>query len=420
MTSLLVHEVLSPGESQILTEAQRTLMTDSYVIISLSSQYTAPPISSPLSNAKVAVSTNRQRHRKPRQLLSAATRCNKLQKCTAAIRQLAYGVPADAMDEYVRIGESTAVESVLCFCGAVIDLFREEFLRAPTDADVQRLLTLHAQRGFVGMLGSLDYMHLEWKNCPVAWGKEKKPTIVLEAVASSDLWIWHAFFGMPGSNNDINVLDRSDLFIDATNTTDVFVHANASIYPPWGTLVQTISNPINNKPKYFAKKQEAARKDVERAFGVLQARWAIVKGPDRSWSYSNLAVIMKACIVLHNMIVQDERGESFLYDYDGASDVALLPRGLNRFDEFVARHQQIRCETKHNQLQHDLPLCLVQSNLGYESNVGALFMLKETYQDVGVVNPRYHDFDTMEQKLRIAKSFGADAPGLKSVVSVIN
>ena len=38
------------------------------------------------------------------------------------------------------------------------------------------------------------------------------PTIVLEAVASSDLWIWHAFFGVASSNNDINVLDRSSMF----------------------------------------------------------------------------------------------------------------------------------------------------------------------------------------------------------------
>jgi hypothetical protein len=31
-------------------------------------------------------------------------------------------------------------------------------------------------------------------------------------VASQDLWIWHAFFGMPESLNDINVLDRSPIF----------------------------------------------------------------------------------------------------------------------------------------------------------------------------------------------------------------
>jgi hypothetical protein len=50
----------------------------------------------------------------------------------------------------------------------------------------------------------------------VAWAgqfqdKDKEHSIVLEAVADQSLWIWHAFFGMPGSNNDVNVLDRSPL-----------------------------------------------------------------------------------------------------------------------------------------------------------------------------------------------------------------
>ena len=31
-------------------------------------------------------------------------------------------------------------------------------------------------------------------------------------MASYDLWIWHAFFGLPGSHNDINVLERSSIF----------------------------------------------------------------------------------------------------------------------------------------------------------------------------------------------------------------
>ena len=29
-----------------------------------------------------------------------------------------------------------------------------------------------------------------------------------------DLWIWHAYFGPAGSNNDINVLNESDMFDD--------------------------------------------------------------------------------------------------------------------------------------------------------------------------------------------------------------
>ena len=73
------------------------------------------------------------------------------------------------------------------------------------------------------MLGSIDCMHWRWRNCPIALhlqytsGKEGGATVILEAVASQDLWIWHSFCGVPGSNNGINVLHKSPLFDDATH-----------------------------------------------------------------------------------------------------------------------------------------------------------------------------------------------------------
>lgn len=33
-----------------------------------------------------------------------------------------------------------------------------------------------------------------------------EPIIILEAIASYNLCLWHAVFGLPGSHNDINVL----------------------------------------------------------------------------------------------------------------------------------------------------------------------------------------------------------------------
>jgi hypothetical protein len=36
--------------------------------------------------------------------------------------------------------------------------------------------------------------------------------VVLEAVADYDLWIWHSFFAMVGSHNDINVPQCSPMF----------------------------------------------------------------------------------------------------------------------------------------------------------------------------------------------------------------
>ena len=41
---------------------------------------------------------------------------------------------------------------------------------------------------------------------------KREATIILEAIASYDLWIWHTFFELLGSNNDINALERSFLF----------------------------------------------------------------------------------------------------------------------------------------------------------------------------------------------------------------
>lgn len=141
-----------------------------------------------------------------------------LQKVTAAIRMLAYGTAADSTDEYLRMAESTVIETLKEFCKAIVEVYGEEYLRAPTEADMAKLMKEGEERGFSGMLGSIDCMHWTRKNCPTAWhgqfcGKEKTPTLVLEAVASKNLWIWHAFFGLPGSLNDINVLDRSPVFI---------------------------------------------------------------------------------------------------------------------------------------------------------------------------------------------------------------
>ena len=86
------------------------------------------------------------------------------------------------------------------------------------------------------------------------------------------------------------------------------------IYPKWSTFIQSIRIPQGPQAVLFAQHQEAARKDVERAFGVLQARFGIVKNPARSWDKVKIGKIMRACIILHNMIVENERDGYNLYN----------------------------------------------------------------------------------------------------------
>ncbi|XP_028085565.1 uncharacterized protein LOC114286576 [Camellia sinensis] len=133
---------------------------------------------------------------------------------TAALRMLAYGITADYMDEYLRIEESTALKSLKKFVKAIVVIYSDKYLRSPNNDDISRLLAVGESRDFPRMLGSIDCMYWKWKNCLTALsgmytGHIHEPTIILEVVVSYDLWIWHAFFGLLGSHNGINVLEQS-------------------------------------------------------------------------------------------------------------------------------------------------------------------------------------------------------------------
>jgi hypothetical protein len=159
------------------------------------------------------------------------------------------------------MGETTVLETVKRFCSAIIKMYRKTHLRKPTDADLRLFSQENASRGFPGMLGSIDCMHWQWKNCPSAWkgafqGKEGCPTIVLEAVCDQRLWVWHAFFGMAGSNNDLNILDRSPVFDDYLQGKSATVHYEINgkaytqgyfladgIYPDWPVFIKSITHP---------------------------------------------------------------------------------------------------------------------------------------------------------------------------------
>ncbi|KAI4998455.1 hypothetical protein ZWY2020_053797 [Hordeum vulgare] len=294
---------------------------------------------------------------------SGALGLHPLQKMTAAMRILTYGIAADGVDEYIRSAEATNLESCKKFVIKVCEVFGEEYLRSPNEEDIARLLAIGEERGFPGMLGSIDCMHWGWKNCPKKWhgmfrGHVNEPTMILEAVASQDLWIWHAYFGLPGSLNDINVLQRSPVFTKLAegHTPPVNYSINDGIYPRWATFVKSIPAPTSRKHKTFAKKQEGARKDVERAFGVLQSRFAIVRGPAKGWKRKEISDVMKACVIMHNMIVEEERQtgrQSCTFDAMGER-VTVSRTHAEELSSFIQMTQRIRNFNEHDQLKLDL------------------------------------------------------------------
>jgi hypothetical protein len=102
--------------------------------------------------------------------------------------------------------------------------------------------------------------------------------------------------------------------------------------------------------------QEAARKDVERVFGVLEARFAIVAQPAQGWSHRNLQKIMKCCVILHNMIIENERGSDQEFFYESTSAIVTTPEPQRSFNysQFFSNYQQVTNSNLHYQLQNDL------------------------------------------------------------------
>jgi hypothetical protein len=71
-----------------------------------------------------------------------------LQKCADVLRQLAYGTTADTMDEYMKLGKTTALKCLEYYCVDIVHCYRAEFLHRPTVVDTQRLLAC-VHEGFV-------------------------------------------------------------------------------------------------------------------------------------------------------------------------------------------------------------------------------------------------------------------------------
>ena len=144
--------------------------------------------------------------------------------------------------EYSKIGSTTLFKCLSWFFKGIMQLYEHVYLRAPTQEDLQRILHVSEMRGFPGMIGSIDCMHWEWKNCPTAWegqftrGDKGTTPIILEAVASHDLWIWHAFFGCPGTLNDINVLIRRCLMMLNKEILREWTFSSTNVRMTWHTF----------------------------------------------------------------------------------------------------------------------------------------------------------------------------------------
>jgi hypothetical protein len=122
-----------------------------------------------------------------------------------------------------------------------------------------------------------------------------------------------------------------------------------------------IRQALHKHLQLFAEKQEGARKDVECAFGILQSRFCILRRPARLYKQGDLQNIMLACIILHNMIIEDEKDiEQVPLDLNEEGNAyivqgATVSHGQNpELEDVLNRNTAIHDRIAYKQLQSDL------------------------------------------------------------------
>lgn len=101
--------------------------------------------------------------------------------------------------------------------------------------------------------------------------------------------------------------------------------------------------------------QESCGKDVERAFGVLHARCVVLRDPAFGWAQNHLGERMTACIITHNIFVEDKGPRASNVEFAAIGvHVDLSSQSLKFRTEWLCSHHNITSRKWYNQLQHDL------------------------------------------------------------------
>ncbi|XP_023744180.1 uncharacterized protein LOC111892359 [Lactuca sativa] len=146
------------------------------------------------------------------------------------------GESPDTIDDYMRMYERTAGESLYTLSRGVVETFGDVYLRKPSLHDFQELYAAHKEcHGFPRMIGNIDCTHWKRKNCPIAWkgqytsGHHGSCSLVLEA---------------PDAPFTVNV-----------NEYKYEYYLTDGIYPQYSTFVKAFRHPVEEKDKFLKRRQ---------------------------------------------------------------------------------------------------------------------------------------------------------------------
>ncbi|CAN0345009.1 unnamed protein product, partial [Pylaiella littoralis] len=215
------------------------------------------------------------------------------------------------------------------------DVRRPHLPSSDGNGELDKVVGEYEKLGFPCAMGSTDVTHIAWSRCPYNQarsytGKEGKPTVWYQVTVNHTGRVLAVTEGFTGSTNDKTIIcwdaavdqirrDKQDTekkfdVYKADGTTQTLEGCYLIVdngYHKWRTLIEPTKYPITEEDIRFSGRLESVRKDVECFFGILKARFRILKLAMTYQKQERLDYVFFTCCILHNM----------LHTYDGMDNL---------------------------------------------------------------------------------------------------
>lgn len=271
-----------------------------------------------------------------------------------SIWRLATGNSFRTVSKTFAVGKSTAVSITREFCREMRRL-APNFIKFPANrrdtAQAIEQFKLDYSCQISQAIGAIDGTHVNIV-APAGEGKEdyfsrkQRYTVNTQGIVGANLIFYDVATGFPGSCHDARNLRNSSIFhraqneellvkpIDIVNETEIRpLILGDSAYPLFSWLLTPFpfGPALTRRQKKFNKRLSGGRVHVERAFGILKARWrCLLKRVDNE--IENVSSVIITCCTIHNIC--QINNESYI-DRDG-----VLERILRQERESRQRRRQ--------------------------------------------------------------------------------
>ena len=244
-------------------------------------------------------------------------------KLALTLRHLASGSTYSAMKYGWRVPHNTQSLIVREVCQAIIDEYMPDVMTCPTTPERWRAISdkFLKRWNFPHTCGALDGKHIACK-CPPKSGSQYfnykgfYSVVLMDLVDADYKFIW-ADIGGKGSASDAQIYNNSEIKEFAEDGTIGFPAPDALpndyqnvpyffIGDDAFALRETMMKPyslrgLDNEERIFNYRLSRARRVVENAFGILANRFQVMLTTMQHHP-STVKLIVKACIVLHNLM----------------------------------------------------------------------------------------------------------------------